>query len=105
MIKPIVCDYSIEGRGLPLFLIHGIGAARDAWRFMIPELSKNDSHDSADVSIWSLRSLAEMLLLPINRIFAIPTFSLSRIRILILIKLPSDFPESIATSTSKKPYR
>ena len=41
MIKPIVCDYSITGRGQPLFLIHGIGAARDAWRFMIPKLSKH----------------------------------------------------------------
>ena len=40
MIKPIVCDYSIEGRGQPLFLIHGIGAARDAWRFLIPKLSE-----------------------------------------------------------------
>ena len=40
MIKKIICDYSIEGKGQPLFLIHGIGAARDAWRFMIPKLSK-----------------------------------------------------------------
>ena len=40
MIKPIVCDYSVEGKGFPLFLIHGIGAARDAWRFMLPRLTK-----------------------------------------------------------------
>ena len=40
MIKPIVCDYTVEGKGFPLFLIHGIGAARDAWRFMIPRLTK-----------------------------------------------------------------
>ena len=49
MIKPIVCDYSIEGRGLPLFLIHGIGAARDAWRFMIPKLSKHFTVISYDL--------------------------------------------------------
>ena len=40
MIKKIICDYSIKGKGQPLFLIHGIGAARDAWRFMIPKLRK-----------------------------------------------------------------
>ena len=49
MIKPIVCDYSIEGRGLPLFLIHGIGAARDAWRFMIPKLSEHFTVISYDL--------------------------------------------------------
>jgi len=49
MIKPIICDYSIEGKGLPLFLIHGIGAARDAWRFMIPELSKHFTVISYDL--------------------------------------------------------
>ena len=49
MIKPIVCDYSIEGRGHPLFLIHGIGAARDAWRFMIPKLSEHFTVISYDL--------------------------------------------------------
>lgn len=38
MVTPIECAYSIEGEGPPLFLIHGIGAARDAWRFMVPIL-------------------------------------------------------------------
>ena len=37
------CHYSIVGSGPPLFLIHGIGAAEDAWRFMLPELSKHFS--------------------------------------------------------------
>lgn len=35
----IDCDYTIEGSGPPLFLIHGIGAARDVWRFVIPLLT------------------------------------------------------------------
>ena len=49
MIKPIVCSYSIEGSGQPLFLIHGIGAARDAWRFMIPKLSDHFTVVSYDL--------------------------------------------------------
>jgi len=32
----IDCDYTVEGSGPPLFLIHGIGAARDVWRFVTP---------------------------------------------------------------------
>ena len=36
----IDCTFSIEGDGPPLFLIHGIGAARNAWRFLLPVLSK-----------------------------------------------------------------
>ena len=39
-MSPINCSYSIEGKGPALFLIHGIGAARDAWRFILPELIK-----------------------------------------------------------------
>jgi len=39
-INPVDCHYSITGSGPPLFLIHGIGAAKDAWRFMLPKLSK-----------------------------------------------------------------
>lgn len=35
------CSYTVEGSGPPLFLIHGIGAARDAWRLLIPKL-RND---------------------------------------------------------------
>ena len=38
MSEVVECEYTIEGHGPPLFLIHGIGAARDAWRFIVPEL-------------------------------------------------------------------
>ncbi len=38
MTHTIDCDYTIEGDGPPLFLIHGIGAARDTWRFVAPQL-------------------------------------------------------------------
>ncbi|MCP4327234.1 MAG: alpha/beta fold hydrolase [Alphaproteobacteria bacterium] len=37
----IDCEFTIEGSGPPLLLIHGIGAARDAWRFMVPALSEH----------------------------------------------------------------
>ena len=37
----IECKYSVEGNGPPLFLIHGIGAARDAWRFIVPKIRSN----------------------------------------------------------------
>ena len=40
-ISAVDCHYSITGSGPPLFLTHGIGAAEDAWRFMVPELSKH----------------------------------------------------------------
>ncbi len=39
-MMPINCSYSIEGKGPALFLIHGIGAARNAWRFVLPVLIK-----------------------------------------------------------------
>jgi len=42
-ISAVDCHYSITGSGPPLFLTHGIGAAEDAWRFMLPELSKHFS--------------------------------------------------------------
>ena len=35
------CDYSVIGSGPAIFLTHGIGAAEDAWRFIVPKLSKN----------------------------------------------------------------
>ena len=38
MTSALDCDYSIEGNGPPLFLIHGIGASRSAWRFLVPIL-------------------------------------------------------------------
>lgn len=34
----IDCEMTVEGAGPPLVLVHGIGAARDAWRFMVPRL-------------------------------------------------------------------
>ena len=40
-ISSVDCHYSITGSGPPLFLTHGIGAAQDAWRFMLPKLSKH----------------------------------------------------------------
>ena len=40
-ISAVDCHYSIIGSGPPLFLIHGIGAAEDAWRFMVPDLSEH----------------------------------------------------------------
>lgn len=39
MTGAVDCDYSVEGTGPPLLLIHGIGAARSAWRFMMPRLT------------------------------------------------------------------
>ena len=39
-LTAVDCHYSITGSGPPLFLTHGIGAAEDAWRFMLPTLSK-----------------------------------------------------------------
>ena len=41
MSTQIECKYSVEGNGPPLFLIHGIGAARDAWRFIVPKIRSN----------------------------------------------------------------
>ena len=43
MTKSVDCHFSVEGSGPPLFLIHGIGAAKDAWRFIVPKLSKHFS--------------------------------------------------------------
>lgn len=33
------CEFTVEGSGPPLILIHGIGAARDVWRFVVPQLT------------------------------------------------------------------
>lgn len=41
MTTAIDCEYTIKGDGPPLFLIHGIGAARDTWRFVTPRLTDN----------------------------------------------------------------
>ncbi len=40
-MKPIECPFSIEGEGEPLILIHGIGANRSIWRFMLPVLREH----------------------------------------------------------------
>jgi len=45
----IDCDYTVEGTGPPLFLIHGIGAARDVWRFMTPILREHFTVVSYDL--------------------------------------------------------
>ena len=39
MSKKFICDYKITGKGTPLFLIHGIGATKEAWSSIIKELS------------------------------------------------------------------
>lgn len=49
MTTAIDCDYTAEGAGPPLFLIHGIGAARDAWRFMVPTLREHFTVISYDL--------------------------------------------------------
>lgn len=40
MTAAVDCAYSVEGDGPPLVLVHGIGAARDTWRFMVPLLTQ-----------------------------------------------------------------
>ena len=49
MAEAIDCAYSVDGAGPPLFLIHGIGAARDAWRFMVPGLRERFTVVSYDL--------------------------------------------------------
>ena len=41
MTKFVDCHYSQTGKGPGLFLIHGIGAAKDAWRLLVAQLSKH----------------------------------------------------------------
>ena len=41
MTQPVDCAYSVEGNGPPLILVHGIGAARDTWRFLMPHLKQH----------------------------------------------------------------
>jgi pimeloyl-ACP methyl ester carboxylesterase len=40
---------TVEGSGPPLVLVHGIGAARDAWRFMAPKLKDHFTVISYDL--------------------------------------------------------
>jgi len=49
MSKAIDCEYTVEGAGPPLFLIHGIGAARDTWRFVLPGLTDHFTVVSYDL--------------------------------------------------------
>ena len=49
MTNKIDCDFSVEGNGPPLFLIHGIGAARDTWRFAMPALTRRFTVVSYDL--------------------------------------------------------
>jgi 3-oxoadipate enol-lactonase len=36
--KPVECAYSIEGKGPPVFLVHGIGARRQGWAGLVEHL-------------------------------------------------------------------
>ena len=49
MSQAIDCAYTVEGEGPPLFLIHGIGAARDTWRFVLPTLTRHFTCISYDL--------------------------------------------------------
>ncbi|MEM7430287.1 MAG: alpha/beta hydrolase [Pseudomonadota bacterium] len=49
MSKVVDCEYTVEGDGPPLFLIHGIGAARDTWRFVVPVLKEHFTCISYDL--------------------------------------------------------
>ena len=49
MSKAIDCACTVEGAGPPLFLIHGIGAARDTWRFVLPALTDHFTVVSYDL--------------------------------------------------------
>jgi pimeloyl-ACP methyl ester carboxylesterase len=49
MTDVIDCAYTVEGDGPPLFLIHGIGAARDTWRFAMPVLTQHFTVISYDL--------------------------------------------------------
>ena len=40
MNNDLDCHFTQTGEGPGLFLIHGIGAAEDAWRFIVPKLTK-----------------------------------------------------------------
>ena len=40
MNNAVDCHFTQSGEGPGLFLIHGIGAAEDAWRFIVPQLTK-----------------------------------------------------------------
>ena len=39
MTQAIACEYTVQGSGPPLFLIHGIGSSRIGWRMMLEDLT------------------------------------------------------------------
>ena len=39
MMDVIDCEFTVQGDGPPLFLIHGIGAARNTWAKALPVLT------------------------------------------------------------------
>ncbi|MEL6121374.1 MAG: alpha/beta hydrolase [Pseudomonadota bacterium] len=49
MTQAVDCAYSVEGDGPPLILVHGIGAARDTWRFLLPHLTQHFTVVSYDL--------------------------------------------------------
>ena len=49
MTQAVDCAYSVEGDGPPLILVHGIGAARDTWRFLMPRLTQHFTVVSYDL--------------------------------------------------------
>ena len=41
MSNKFICDYKVTGKGTALFLIHGIGSSKIAWKGLIENLSKS----------------------------------------------------------------
>ena len=49
MTAAMDCAMSVEGSGPPLILVHGIGAARDTWRFAMAPLAERFTVISYDL--------------------------------------------------------
>lgn len=49
MTRAVDCEFTVEGSGPPLILVHGIGAARDTWRFMTEDLAQHFTVVSYDL--------------------------------------------------------
>ena len=49
MTRAVDCAYSVDGNGPPLAFVHGIGAARDTWRFLMPVLTQHFTVISYDL--------------------------------------------------------
>lgn len=41
MTDAVDCEFTVQGSGPALFLIHGIGAARNTWASLLPELTRH----------------------------------------------------------------